>query len=155
LPNDSVDFITAAQAFHWFNIEECKKEFQRIGRPGAWMVIIWNERRIDSSPFLRGYEELLQKYGTDYAEVNHTRFDAAAIANFFDLQPFQQRSFGNCQLFDYAGLEGRLLSSSYTPDVNSPHYAEMLRALKVLFDTTQNNGTVSFDYDTTLYYGQL
>jgi SAM-dependent methyltransferase len=155
LPNDSVDFITAAQAFHWFNIEECKKEFQRIGKPGAWTAIIWNERRIDSSPFLRGYEALLQKYGTDYAQVNHTRFDAAAIANFFDPQLFQQRSFDNCQLFDYAGLEGRLLSSSYTPDVNSPHYHEMLRALKVLFDTTQNNGTVSFDYDTKLYYGQL
>jgi len=155
LPNDSVDFITAAQAFHWFNIEECKKEFQRIGKPGAWTTIIWNERRIDSSPFLRGYESLLQKYGTDYAQVNHTRFDVAAIAKFFDPQPFELQTFENRQLFDYAGLEGRLLSSSYTPDAGAPHYAEMLRALKVLFDATQNNGTVSFDYDTTLYYGQL
>lgn len=155
LPDHSVDFITAAQAFHWFNTEKCKGEFQRIGKPGAWTAIIWNERRIDSSPFLRGYEALLQKYGTDYAQVNHTRFDASVIAKFFAPQPFEQLTFDNRQLFDYAGLEGRLLSSSYTPDASDPHYEEMLRALKVLFDVTQNNGTVSFDYDTTLYYGQL
>ncbi|MEO6908839.1 MAG: class I SAM-dependent methyltransferase [Abditibacteriaceae bacterium] len=155
LPDSSVDFITAAQAFHWFHVQECKMEFRRIGKPDAWTVIIWNERREDSSPFLRGYEALLQKYGTDYAQVNHTRFDAAAIAIFFAPQPFECHKFDNCQLFDYAGLERRLLSSSYTPDASAPHYEEMLRALKELFDTTQNNGIVSFDYDTTLYYGQL
>lgn len=155
LPDHSVDFITAAQAFHWFNIEECKKEFRRIGKNGAWTAIIWNERRVDSSPFLHGYENLLNIYGTDYAQVNHKRFDVTTIANFFDPQPFNQLTFENRQLFDYAGLEGRLLSSSYTPDASAPHYAAMLRALKVLFDTTQINGTVSFDYDTTLYYGQL
>jgi len=155
LPDHSVDFITAAQAFHWFNIAECKMEFQRIGKPGAWTVLIWNERRMDSSPFLRGYEALLQKFGTDYTQVNHTRFDSGAIASFFDPQAFELRTFDNRQLFDYAGLEGRLLSSSYTPDAASPHYAEMLRALKVLFEEHQENGAVSFDYDTNIYFGQL
>ncbi len=155
LPDNSVDLIAAAQAFHWFNITECKKEFLRIGKPGAWTAIIWNERRLDGSPFLRGYEELLQQYGTDYNQVNHTRFDPAAIEKFFAPQPFEQYTFDNRQLFDYTGLEGRLLSSSYTPDADAPHYAEMLRALKVLFDTTQNDGTISFDYDTILYCGQL
>ena len=155
LAEKSVDFVTAAQAFHWFKVAECKKEFQRIGKPQAWSAIIWNERRMDSSPFLRGYEELLQKFGTDYNQVNHTRFAAAVIADFFAPASFEMQTFENRQLFDYAGLEGRLLSSSYTPDASAPHYAEMLRALKVLFETTQSNGTVSFDYDTTLYYGQL
>jgi len=155
LPDHSVDFITAAQAFHWFNIEECKKEFRRIGKPQAWTVLIWNERRVDSTPFLRGYEKLLLTYGTDYAQVNHTRFDEAAIQDFFAPRPFELRSFENRQLFDYAGLEGRLLSSSYTPDAASQHYAEMLRALKVLFEEHQQNGVVSFDYDTNLYFGQL
>jgi ubiquinone/menaquinone biosynthesis C-methylase UbiE len=155
LPDHSVDFITAAQAFHWFNTVECKKEFQRIGKPRAWTVLIWNERRVDSTPFLRGYENLLLTHGTDYAQVNHTRFDAAAIAEFFAPQPFQLQTFENRQLFDYAGLEGRLLSSSYTPDAASPHYAEMLHALKVLFAEHQENGAVSFDYDTNLYFGQL
>lgn len=155
LSDNSVDLITAAQAFHWFNIQECKKEFQRIGKSGAWTVLIWNERQSDSSHFLRGYEALLQQFGTDYVQVNHTRFGAAAIANFFDPQPFEQHTFANRQLFDYAGLQGRLLSSSYTPDVSAPQYQEMLLALKVLFDTTQIKGKVSFDYDTHLYYGHL
>jgi len=155
LPDDCVDFITAAQAFHWFNTAECKKEFRRIGKAQAWTVLIWNERRVDSTPFLRGYENLLLTHGTDYAQVNHTRFDAAAIAEFFAPQPFQLQTFENRQLFDYAGLEGRLLSSSYTPDADSPHYAEMREGLKVLFAEHQENGAVSFDYDTNVYYGHL
>jgi SAM-dependent methyltransferase len=155
LPDHSVDFITAAQAFHWFNTEECKTEFRRIGKAGAWTVLIWNERRVDSTPFLRGYENLLLTHGTDYAQVNHTRFDEKAIQDFFALRPFELRTFENRQLFDYAGLEGRVLSSSYTPDAASPHYAGMLDALKVLFEEHQKNGVVSFDYDTNMYYGQL
>jgi SAM-dependent methyltransferase len=155
LPGHSVDFITAAQAFHWFNTEECKKEFRRIGKAQAWTILIWNERRVDSTPFLRGYEKLLLTHGTDYARVNHTRFDEAAIKDFFAPRPFERCIFENRQLFDYAGLEGRLLSSSYTPDANSPHYAEMLRALKVLFEECRENGVVSFDYDTNVYFGRL
>jgi ubiquinone/menaquinone biosynthesis C-methylase UbiE len=155
LPDHSVDFITAAQAFHWFHTDECRREFRRIGKARAWTVLIWNERRVGSTPFLRGYENLLLTHGTDYAQVNHTRFDAAAIAEFFAPQPFKLRTFENRQLFDYAGLEGRLLSSSYTPDAADPRYTEMLQGLKVLFEEHQQNGVVSFDYDTTLYFGRL
>jgi hypothetical protein len=56
---------------------------------------------------------------------------------------------------DYAGLEGRLLSSSYTPQPGDSRYEPMLRELRRIFDQYQINGQVGFEYDTPVYYGQL
>src|ERR1700730_5692045 len=128
LPDHSVDIITAAQAAHWFDREKARREFIRILKPGGWTVLLWNERRTDSTPFLRNYEHLLLTYGTDYQEVRHER-TTAEISAFFSPSKFQQRVFHMGQEFDYAGLEGRLLSSSYTPQPGDAKYAPMLREL--------------------------
>src|ERR1700677_320897 len=114
LADQSVDFVTAAQAAHWFDHARSRLEFVRILKPGGWLVLLWNERLTDSTPFLRDYEALLLAYGTDYAEVRHER-TTDAVNEFFDPAPFQAREFGLRQEFEYAGIEGRLLSSSYAP----------------------------------------
>jgi ubiquinone/menaquinone biosynthesis C-methylase UbiE len=46
LPSRSVDLITAAQAFHWFDPEKAKAEFRRILRKEGNIALIWNERMI-------------------------------------------------------------------------------------------------------------
>src|SRR5579863_4121889 len=112
LPHHSVDIVTAAQAAHWFKLAEARREFVRILKPGGWAVLLWNERRTGSTPFLRDYEQLLLTYGTDYKVVRHER-TMAAIANFFTPSPHQTGSLELCQNLDYAGLAGRLVSSSY------------------------------------------
>src|SRR4030095_5976457 len=48
LQSEIVDFITAGQAFHWFDRAAAKREFARILTPEGWVVLIWNERRLDS-----------------------------------------------------------------------------------------------------------
>lgn len=155
LPDRSVDLITAGQAFHWFDRNRARKEFARILNPGGWVTLIWNERLTDTSPFLRAYEDLLQKYGTDYAAVDHRNVDAEAIAAFFAPQPFTRRKFENRQVLDFDGVRGRLLSSSYTPEPNHPNHQPMLDALQANFDRYQADGKVSFDYLTLLYFGHL
>jgi SAM-dependent methyltransferase len=155
LPDSSVDFVTAGQAFHWFDRERTRKEFARILKPNGWVALIWNERLTDTSPFLRAYERLLQQYGTDYVAVDHRNIDADAITAFFAPGSFLLRKFENCQIFDYDGLKGRLLSSSYSPEAGHPNHPPMLDALRALFDKHQIGGKVSFDYTTLLYLGQL
>jgi ubiquinone/menaquinone biosynthesis C-methylase UbiE len=51
LPDHSVDFITAAQAAHWFHRDHARREFLRILKPGGWVVLAWNERCTDSTPY--------------------------------------------------------------------------------------------------------
>jgi SAM-dependent methyltransferase len=153
LPELSMDFVTAAQAFHWFDWPRAKAEFRRILKPGGWVVLIWNERITDSTPFLREYEAILLEYGSDYKEVRH-EISYKNIGDFF-AEKQQEARFENRQVFDFDGLRGRLLSSSYAPDADSPRREPMLRELRRLFDKYNDDGRVSFDYAVRMYFGQL
>src|SRR5437868_1123344 len=154
LDDHSIDFVTAAQAAHWFDRGKTRPEFVRILKPGGLIVLLWNERCIDSTPFLRDYEQLLLAYGSDYQNVRHER-TVAEIETFFRPSQFQLRTFEHQQEFDYRVLEGRLLSSSYTPEPEDARYASMLRELRRLFDMHQVNGRVTFEYKTRVYYWPL
>jgi SAM-dependent methyltransferase len=156
LPDGSADLVVAGQAFHWFDREEARPEFRRILRPPRWVALVWNERREGGTPFLDAYEDLLREYGTDYAAVRQANAtDSAALAPFFGADGYAVESFDNEQRFDFAGLRGRLLSSSYSPEAGHPRHDEMLRDLETLFDAQQAEGTVTLHYDTRMYYGRL
>lgn len=154
LANACVDFVTAAQAAHWFDRARARREFARILRPYGWLILLWNERITDSNAFLRDYEQLLLTHGTDYADVRHER-TTDAVNEFFDPAPCQQYVFEIRQEFDYAGLEGRLLSSSYAPGPGHSKHEPMLRNLKKLFAEHAVQGRVGFDYKTRVFAGQL
>lgn len=155
LPDRSADFIAAGQAFHWFDTGKCRAEFLRVLKPGGWVVVVWNDRLVDATPFLATYEELLRKFSTDYEQVNHRRFnDGVAVKNFFGGKP-RLKNFSNAQHFDFEGLKGRLLSSSYAPEAGQPKHDEMLAALKRIFAAHQKNGQVVFEYETHVFHGQL
>lgn len=154
LPDRSVDLVTAAQAYHWFDPGPTRREFARILRPGGWVALIWNDRRTGGTPFLEAYERLLLTHGTDYASVNHRRISEDELQAFFGAAPLQRASFPYRQIFDLAGLQARLLSSSYTPAPGLPGHDEMLEALAAIFTQHQVDGHVQLDYDTLVYYGQ-
>ena len=154
LADASIGFVTAAQAAHWFDRDRSRREFVRILRPDGWLVLLWNERLTDSTPFLRDYEQLLLTYGTDYEDVRHEK-TTDAVNEFFDPAPFQARVFEMQQEFDYSGIEGRLLSSSYAPGLGHPKYEPMLRELRRIFDQHAVAGRATFDYKTRVYFGRL
>jgi SAM-dependent methyltransferase len=199
LPDSSVDFITAAQAFHWFEPAATHREFLRILKPRGWVVVIWNDRRISETAFGRAYEDLLVRYGTDYARVKEAYPETHDMGNFFAFKPgdrplpelknrskdrplqnasepaakesdvvaslqtgavssrtnFERRELPNFQDFDFAGLAGRLRSSSYAPKEGDENLAPMMAALRELFDANQKSGRVRMDYTTQIYFGRL
>ena len=155
LDNASVDFTVAGQAFHWFCPPEARVEFARILKPGGWAVLVWHDRRIDATPFLRAYDNFLREYGNDYEQVSH-KYVASydALERFFAPSPMhfiQQRAE---QQLDFDGLRGRLLSSSYMPKSGERHEA-MMKALPQFFSTYAADDRVVLEYDTKIYYGRL
>ena len=154
LTASSVDFVMAAQAFHWFDPLAAKQEFARILKPGGWAVLVWNERQVDTSPFLRAYETLLLTFNTDYPVVRQENA-AAAITSFFAPAVPKTKEMPNSQEFDLASLEGRLLSSSYTPEAGDPRFQSMLANLREIFDQHQEGGIVRFEYTTRIFYNQI
>lgn len=154
LETNAVDFVVAAQAFHWFKPNETRGEFRRILKDGGYVALIWNERKLDATEFLREYENFLHTYATDYDVVRHENTSIEIISEFFRAD-FKRATFQNSQVFDYEGLKGRLLSSSYTPTAENPLYQPMIEELKRLFTLHQKDGRIDFLYDTNIYYGQL
>ena len=146
----SVDLVIAGQAFHWFDPAAAKKECMRILRPGGSIGLMWNERQ-KVSDFEKAYEVLLQTFGTDYREVNHSNISEPELNAFFAPAPFVLKVTDNRQVFDWQRLEGRFLSSSYIPLEQNDTYKKMMQQLRSIFDAYQQDGNVYFDYQTKLY----
>jgi SAM-dependent methyltransferase len=155
LPDASVNFVVAGQAFHWFDAPAARREFARALKPQGWAAIVWNNRDKDANAFLRDYEALLRTYGTDYLEVSQKYPEDDPLDEFFGPGRSRRRSFENRQEFDFAGLRGRLLSSSYAPPEGHPSHEPMLADLRKLFERHASGGRVIFEYTTKLYFGQL
>lgn len=154
LPESSIDFVTAGQAFHWFEPEPTRREFARILRPGGWAVVVWNARAM-TSPFQQAYEQLLLAFCPEYAQVNHRDVSEDDLRTWLRLEPFLKATFANQQAFDGDGLAGRLLSSSYAPESGHPTHEAMMAELATLFDRFQVDGRVQFDYETQVFCGRV
>lgn len=155
LPEASVDLVTAAQAFHWFDVAGSRAEFLRILRPPGVVALVWNDRHEGESAFLRGWEDCLRRFSVDYAEVDHR--DAAArerIEAFFGPAGFSVAEFPNHQDLDLAGLQARYRSCSYALPRGHPRFAEAMSALAALFAAHQRDGLVRLDYRTRVYHGK-
>lgn len=156
LPDASVDFIAAATAFHWFQPELSHAEFARILRPGGQVILMWNERRSDSSAFLKAYEEMLQNFSADYKQNwGSERKSLVHNMDSFFQGPFETRRFENPQQLDYDGLHARLLSASYAPLPGEPGYHAIAARLREIFDQHQEEGRIAFEYETVVFFGGL
>ncbi|WP_312914795.1 methyltransferase domain-containing protein [Stenotrophomonas sp.] len=155
LPDDSVDLVSAAQAFHWFDTAAVRQEWARTLRPGGLALVYWNSRLLQGSAFLEAYERLLIDYGTDYTEVAERYQSDEEMRTWFGNGLRGIASFPNVQYLDHDGLQGRLLSSSYAPQAGHPRHAAMLDALRQLFADHAVDGKVAFAYQTRAFIGTL
>ncbi len=153
LTNNSIDLITVAQAFHWFDLEKTRIEFQRILKEKEYVVLVWNVRLIKID-FQKEYNELLLLHCPDYVSADHRRISEENIKEFFG-STIEYFSCENYQFFDFNGLKGRVLSSSYCPKEDHEEYQHLVKGLEGLFKKYEENGKVKFDYRTEMYYGRL
>jgi SAM-dependent methyltransferase len=152
LPDSSVDFVTAGQAFHWFDVPAARAEFRRILQPAGWIALVWNERLVEG-PFLEQYEALLQHYSPDYTKVDHRRMDDHVMDAFFGAGRWRLASFPNEQRFDLEGVLGRLHSSSYAPPPGSEAYDLINQDVTQAFRQNCPEGLAILLYETKVYFG--
>lgn len=155
LAADRIDFVTVGTAFHWFDAGKTKLEFQRILKSPGWVILIWNVRNIKESALLRDYEKLIQRFGKDYKDQPGEKFEKTIVADFFTPFAMYTHTMSNKQVFDWEGLQGRLLSTSYSLRPGETGFDEMMQALQQIFERHQQNQRVEFIYDTKIYFGRL
>jgi ubiquinone/menaquinone biosynthesis C-methylase UbiE len=131
LNDNSVEYITAAQAFHWFDIEKTLKEFNRISKANGILILVWNNRTNDTD-FLKRYEEILKLYANDYNEVNHSNLTENQLSKCF-YSEMSSAYFKNYQDFNLNGVIGRLLSSSYCPLPGTEKYSILEKEITSAF----------------------
>ena len=154
LPAGSVELVVAGQASHWFDVHRARAEFMRVLKPGGWVALIANERPPEPTPFLADYEALLRRHSAEYDQISSLRLDENRIREFFGGW-CELTTFPNQQIFDFEGLEGRLLSSSYAPEPRHPDHEPMLAGLRQVFERHQRAGQVVFPLQTLVYWGRL
>ncbi len=152
LPANLAGLVVVGQAFHWFHAPAAA-EFTRILKPGGWVALVWNERDV-AVPFHHAYEQMLKKYALEYRAVDHKQVGQAQLQALFGAVVTTQL-FAYTQEFDFEGLKGRLLSSSYAPLAGHPHHEPMLQELRRIFEAHQRDGKVSFIYQTKVYAVRL
>ncbi len=155
LKDNSVDVISVATAFHWFNRKTCQSEFKRILRNNGDVLLLWNLRLTKLSALLQSYDDLLHQYCPDYNGIPSQQIAESEVLAFFAKDSVKIYQFENQQLFDWKGLVGRLRSTSYALTPDQDHYDNMIKDLTHLFNQYQTNGKVIFPYTTKLYLGKL
>jgi len=154
LEASSVDLVTAAQAFHWFDPPRARVEMTRVLRAPGWVALVWNDRA--STPFNDDYEAMLNELAPDYANVRERdRSPEPKMRDFFTPAQVRSERFPNAQVFDAEGLRGRLRSSSYAPRPGHPMHDPIYARLAELFATHAKDGRIELTYETVVFWGRL
>ncbi len=155
LEDRSVDMITAATAFHWFNPELAKCEFKRILKPGGMCVLVWNIRD-NKIPMMQDYEVMMKNFVSDYEKVIGNHYSSEDVINdFFSPNEIETIELPNVQALDLAGFQGRILSTSYSPKPGDNNYKELLIASEDLFNKYKSSNKVNLYYRCKCYAGTL
>lgn len=155
LSNDSVDFIVAGQAFHWFDKEKFRKECLRILKPNGKVLLLWNTRDNVKTEFMKSYFEFLKSYASDFKRVIQHRIDLSHFDSFFGKNKYEIIHFEKAQTFNEEALIGRYLSASYAFDKDHPKHEEAMNTLKYIFQQHQKGGKVKMWYKTEMYCGGI
>ena len=153
----SVDLITSAQAFHWFDREKCKAEWKRILKPGGMAVLVWNARSDEygqDSGLMAEYGAAIKKWSVNYPFTQQDNMTPAVYAAFFG-GGYEEKHFHWRQPYTYDELLGFSLSKSYAPLPGHEHYEPLAEALKDIMERYGEGGVVYLQYQTEVILGRL
>lgn len=154
LSESSVDLITVAQAFHWFDRASFKKECKRILKPSGKVLLVWNDRDIKSEVIKDNFA-VNKKFCPNFkGSSNGMDFSKESFKDFFDGE-YEVREFDNSLVYERDTFIARSLSSSYAPKETDIQYAEYINAIEAVFEKHQVNGNVIYPYITRCYIGTV
>lgn len=153
LESGKFDLVTAAQAFHWFDVPKFRSECKRILKNDGYVALLWNTRDVNSKLISEMYD-VFKKYCPDFKGFSNGMKDDSKICEFFT-HGFKKLSFKHDIYYSKDGFVKRCLSSSYSLNENDPHYPDYLAALSCLYEKYSENNTVCVNNYSVVYYGRL
>ena len=151
----SVDLVLAAQAFHWFDAARFRAESLRVLRPGGWAALVWNDRDLTGTGFLEGYEALMVEYGNDYLAIRYRHQGTDAIPVYFGGKAPIPAEFPHRRRMNWEMIAALAQSASYLPAPGQPRHAELIAALRRLFDENADQGSIEMRYTCRIHAAPL
>jgi SAM-dependent methyltransferase len=133
LADRSVDAVTVAQAFHWFDGHRALEEFARVLAPGGGLAIVYNHRD-RHTPWLAAVNSLVeaQRHGTPHHWDGRWR---AVLDQGREFVPVLQADFDNPHVLTPAEFVARMQSLSFVGALPVREQAELLAAIADLVAT--------------------
>ena len=153
LPDACIDLVTAAQAFHWFNVEDARAECLRILKPNGNAALIWNDRVL-TDPLHAAMDDVFTKFGGAKRDALLAHEDRTHVSRFFAGAPFHTLRIPHSQQLHRDGLVSLALSRSYMPASVSAAGQEVKREVTTLFDTHASGDLVLVRYETVAMIGR-
>jgi SAM-dependent methyltransferase len=144
-PDGSVDVITVAQAFHWFDYPLALAEFDRVLSPTGRIGLIWNERD-ESVPWVHAMSEAMLWTTRQPYQVG---MDFTPILRDGPFSSVVRRSFTHRQRLTFEMLDERVMSTSY---IQAMEPAERVRLVAAVREVVESLGEpLDLPYLTTTY----
>lgn len=149
----SVDLVTAAQAFHWFEIDKARAEFLRVLRPHGQVALIWNDRVL-TDPLHVALDEVFASYGGAKRGALVAHEERHDVPKFFGVGAPRQFSWPHEHSLNEAGLLSLVFSRSYMPDRGSSAGKNASDEVRDIFAQFASGETVSVRYTTVAIIGR-
>ena len=153
-PDVSLDLITAAQAFHWFDIERARCEAQRVLAPGGRVALIWNDRVLDD-PLHVALDEVFAVFGGARRSALVAHEERHDVPRYFAGAPVEELSWPHEHRLDEAGLQALVFSRSYMPDRQSPEGRQAAAQVGRIFAELADGEHTVVRYRTVVIIGTL
>jgi SAM-dependent methyltransferase len=144
LPDASVDVVTSAQAFHWFDHDAALPEIARVLRPGGRLALVWNSRD-DRDPWMARLSAIIGNETVAESDVVPV-LDASGLFG-----PVEAARFSFEQARDRDGLLDLVLSRSYLARLPPSERQPVLDAVAALYDETASADGVRLAYVTECF----
>ena len=145
IPDGSVDLVTAATAFHWFDEEKFKTECKRILAPNGRVAVIFNSKVVDD--LIRERDEISRiycGYKGHAGKRSDNEGDAFLRNEYFAEVEYKEFEFSVS--YDEDSFVGNTLSRSYALKPDDIGYDGYVWELRQLFKKMNDFGSVELKY---------
>jgi ubiquinone/menaquinone biosynthesis C-methylase UbiE len=156
LRDGSLDALTVAQAFHWFDAPRALEEFHRVLRPGGRIALIWNarDRTVDWVDQLWSVMDRVEKRAP---WRRHDEWRESAFVDTPWFEPLHEATFRHEQMLTVDGVIDRFRSVSHVasmpPDAQDAVLGEV-RAILASHPDTRGRDEVAIPYRVDCYWAQ-
>jgi SAM-dependent methyltransferase len=153
LASGSVDLVTAAQAFHWFDVDTARAECLRVLTPRGTVALVWNDRA-GRDPLHVALDEIFAEYGGAKRGAMLAHEDRSDVPRFFGAARPDELAWPHAHRLDADALLCLALSRSYMPERSTPAGDEVARKVREIHGRFQQDGMVTVRYQTVAVIGR-